>query len=65
MKKELEIILEIDIDGDFNIEVIGGNGKNCVDATKKLEEVLGTVDNRKFKPEYRQTNQTLNNRIRN
>lgn len=60
MKKELEIILEVDELGDFNLEVINGNGKNCLEATKKLEETLGTVNDRKFKPEYRQQNQINN-----
>ncbi|NCO76668.1 MAG: DUF2997 domain-containing protein [Cyanobacteria bacterium] len=65
MKKELEIMLEVDENGDFNIEVFNGDGKNCVEATKNLEDVLGVVNNRKFKPEYRQQNVKNVNRLRN
>lgn len=66
MKKELQIILEIDENGYFNIEVFNGDGKNCVEATKKLEDVLGVVNDRKFKLEYRsQKNVKVVNKLRN
>jgi len=64
-KQELEIILEVDELGDFNLEVLNGDGKNCLEATKKLEQVLGVVNDRKFKPEYRQNQQKQINRLRN
>lgn len=66
MKKEnLEIILEIDKLGDFDLEVINGNGKNCLQASQKLESALGIVSDRKFKPEYRQTQQINKTQLRN
>ncbi len=66
MKKEnLKIILEIDKLGDFDLEVINGNGKNCLQASQKLESVLGIVSNRKFKPEYRLVRQTNKTQLRN
>ncbi len=66
MKKEnLEIILEIDQLGDFNLEVINGNGKNCLQASAKLESALGIVNKRKFKPEYRQIQQSNKTQLRN
>lgn len=58
-KQELEIILEVDELGNFNLEVVNGDGKNCLQATQKLEKVLGVVNDRKFKPEVRQ-NQKIN-----
>lgn len=65
-KQELEIILEVDNLGDFNLEVLNGDGKNCTKATEKLEEVLGIVKDRKFKPEYRQKQKINNtNQLRN
>jgi hypothetical protein len=66
VKKKLEIMLKIDENGDFNIEVFNGDGKNCVEATKHLENALGNVSDRKYKPEYRQNNKVNNtNRLRN
>ena len=65
MKKELEILLEVDENGDFNIEVFNGDGKNCVEATKKLETALGSVTDKKFKPEYRKVNNTTTARLKN
>lgn len=65
MKKELEILLEIDENGDFNIEVFNGDGKNCTEATKKLESALGTVTDKKFKPEHRQQTIQKSTKLRN
>ncbi|PNW26673.1 UNVERIFIED_CONTAM: hypothetical protein BEN50_21605 [Euhalothece sp. KZN 001] len=62
-RKQEEVIITIDKDGNPKIEVEGGDGKTCVDLTKELESQLGTVDERKFKPEYRQNNGKVANRI--
>ena len=42
-------------------EVIGEKSNNCLDLTKIIEEKLGTVESRDYKPEYyeQQTNVTL------
>ncbi len=65
-KQELEIILEVDELGNFNLEVVNGDGKNCLQATQKLEKVLGVVHKRNFKPEVRQ-NEKINqtNKLKN
>ncbi|EAZ90046.1 DUF2997 domain-containing protein [Crocosphaera chwakensis] len=52
-----EIIINVDANGNFTIEVKGSSGGNCLSLTKPLEEALGGVDNREFKPEYRQNSQ--------
>ena len=48
-------------DGTVTEEVIGANSNNCLDLTKIIEEKLGTVESRDYKPEYyeQQTNVTL------
>jgi len=49
-KKEIEF--RIGPNGEIEIEVVGGDGKSCVDLTKQFEEKLGVVTDRTFKPEY-------------
>ena len=48
-------------DGTVTEEVIGANSNNCLDLTKIIEEKLGTVESRDYKPEYyeQQKNVTL------
>ena len=48
-------------DGTVVEEVIGEKSNNCLDLTKIIEEKLGTVESRDYKPEYyeQQTNVTL------
>jgi len=54
-----QIIVTIDLDGNAKVEAVGFNGKGCKDATKAIEEAVGTVTNVKQKPEfYRQEVQT-------
>lgn len=55
-----EITITVDSNGSFTIEVNGSSGGNCLSLTQPLEEALGGVDNRKFKPEYRQTSHQTN-----
>ena len=49
-KKELEIT--ISPDGAVHVDVKGVKGKSCADLVKFLEESLGEVRDRKFKPDY-------------
>lgn len=49
----VEIIIDIDEHGNATIEGKGFVGEDCVKLTKELEEALGVVENRRFKPEYR------------
>jgi hypothetical protein len=60
----MEILVTVNPDGSSEIEVIGGDGKNCVNQTQALEEALGKVENRDFKPEYRNFKTQSLNRIR-
>ncbi|MGK7955819.1 MAG: DUF2997 domain-containing protein [Crocosphaera sp.] len=55
-----EIIINVDANGNFTLEVNGSSGGDCLSLTQPLEEALGGVDNRKFKPEYRQTSHQTN-----
>lgn len=55
-----EIIINVDADGNFTIEAKGSSGGDCLSLTQPLEEALGGVDNREFKPEYRQTSHQSN-----
>lgn len=47
---EFEIV--INPQGKVSIEVKGVQGNQCTDLTQFLEEALGEVDQREFKPEY-------------
>jgi len=48
--KELKIT--IDKFGRVSIDASGFIGKECIKETEDLEKALGTVKERKFKPEY-------------
>jgi hypothetical protein len=61
----LEIILTVNFDGSSEIEVIGGDGKTCLDQTQALESALGIVEDRSLKPEYRQTVTQQQTRLKN
>lgn len=55
-----EITITVDKIGNFTIEVNGEKGSDCLSLTQPLEEALGGVDKRNFKPEYRQTSHQTN-----
>lgn len=40
--------------GRVSVEVIGGRGESCLDATRAIEEALGDVVERRKKPEFYQ-----------
>ena len=46
------IEIKIGKDGKVFLEVSGVNGKKCLLLTKELEEALGDIENREFKPEF-------------
>ncbi len=60
--KEINVI--IDQEGNVEVEVNGAEGKSCLDATTQLEELLGEVEERKFKPEFRQVETKVKNQNR-
>ncbi len=55
-----EIKINVDKDGNFTIEAKNSSGGNCLSLTQPLEDALGGVDNREFKPEYRQSSLSSN-----
>lgn len=50
MNKTIEVIIQPD--GSLKIDAVGFQGADCEKATAFLEEALGTVAERKRKPEY-------------
>lgn len=48
------IIVDIGPDGAVRIDAVGFSGPDCEQATKFLEEALGTVAQKHRKPEYHQ-----------
>ena len=47
-----ELILKVNEDGSCEIEVKGAKGKECMQITKEIEEAMGVVADRKYKPEF-------------
>jgi len=52
MKRSIEIIIQPT--GEIAIEAVAFKGADCEQATRFLEEALGTVASRTKKPEYHQ-----------
>ena len=50
-----EIIVTISPKGEIQIEGQNFKGISCEQATRKIEEALGKVVNKKHKPEYYET----------
>tara|TARA_R100001163_G_C4918994_1_gene100012 strand:+ start:192 stop:407 length:216 start_codon:yes stop_codon:yes gene_type:complete len=60
MPEQQTIKLSIRQDGAVSIDVNGVKSGNCIEITKKLEETLGILNTRQFKPEfYQNRNVTL------
>ena len=49
------IVFRIDQDGNVTEEVQGVTDGTCVNITEEIEDNLGKVQTRSFKPEYYQT----------
>ena len=56
MSRSIEII--VSPHGDISIDAVNFKGADCEAATQFLEEALGTVGDRKRKPEYHQRQNT-------
>ena len=54
MKRTIEIV--VSPTGEIRIEAVGFVGSSCKEATKALEEALGTMTASQTKPEYHQQN---------
>lgn len=46
------IIVKVSPTGEITVEAEGFKGKSCIDATKAIEEALGTRTSRGLKPEF-------------
>ena len=61
-KKSIEVT--VSPIGEISIEAVGFKGADCEQATRFLEEALGTIQRKTKKPEYHQrTTNTQNQRI--
>lgn len=58
MKRSIEVIIAPG--GGISIDAIGFKGADCEQATKFLEDALGTTTQRRRKPEYQARNRTRN-----
>ena len=58
MKRTIEIV--VSPTGEIRIEAVGFSGSGCKEATKALEEALGTRERFQPKPEYHQQNRRTN-----
>jgi hypothetical protein len=58
MQQTIEII--ITSEGEVKIDAVGFKGPDCEQATKFLEEALGTVANKIKKPEFHERVKKLN-----
>ena len=50
MNRSIEVVVQPT--GEIQIDAVGFKGPDCEQATRFLEEALGTVSQRKRKPEY-------------
>ncbi len=57
------VIIKIDEKGKVYIEVDGVKGKKCLQITKDIEEILGTVEKRVLKPEFNDEDDDGNNHL--
>ena len=51
-----QIIINIDQDGEAKVEAMGFQGKGCAEATKAIEQAIGSVDKQTKKPEFDRVN---------
>ncbi len=56
MKRSIEVI--VGPSGEIKIDAVGFKGADCEQATRFLEEVLGTVGTKVKKPEFHQHSHT-------
>jgi len=58
MTRTIEIIFSSS--GEIQIDAVGFKGADCEQATRFLEEALGSVHQKQRKPEYHQRNKVRN-----
>ena len=59
MPKQQKLKFTIRQDGHVTEEANGFTSHQCVDLTKQIEEKLGTLETRQFKPEFYSNNVAL------
>ncbi len=61
------ILVKVSPAGEITVEAEGFKGKGCIDATKAIEEALGTRTSRGLKPEFQrqEASQPLRQQLRN
>jgi hypothetical protein len=52
------ILVKVSPTGEITVEAEGFKGKGCIDATKAIEEALGTRISRGLKPEFQRQEAT-------
>lgn len=52
------ILVKVSPSGEITVEAEGFTGKRCTDATKAIEDGLGTRISREHKPEFRRLDHT-------
>lgn len=57
------ILVKVSPTGEIVVEADGFQGKGCVDATKAIEEALGTRSARALKPEFQRQSITHGRQI--
>jgi len=57
------VIIKIDEKGKVYIEVDGVKGKKCLQITKDIEKILGTIEKRVLKPEFNDEDDDGNNHL--
>lgn len=60
MSTKKQIVVEVSETGEITIETVGYKGAACEAATKAIEAALGVAGARKRKPEWYQTEQSVN-----
>ena len=59
MSKQQKLKFTIRQDGHVTEEATGFTSHQCVELTKQIEEKLGTLETRQYKPEFYSNNVTL------
>lgn len=57
------ILVKISPTGEITVEAVGFQGKGCIDATKAIEEALGSRTSRGLKPEFQRQEATQQRQI--
>ena len=61
MKSKEQIVVWINAEGGITIDAVGFTGKSCEEATRFLEEGLGTVGRKQRGRDYYRKNRNRNN----